>query len=70
MGLKLFILLGLVLCSSIVFASSVSKFVIVKDIAYVPSPINPNLHDKYVEEHYDKLVNVDGSISFVLKGDK
>lgn len=64
---KLFyILIGLIFTSSLVFSFVFNdKIRLVKDLPYVPSPINPNLHEAYIEKNYVKLINVDESISFI-----
>lgn len=61
-----YILIGLILTSSLVFSFAfIDKIRLVKNLPYVPSPINPNLHEAYIEKNYVKLINEDKSISFV-----
>lgn len=64
--IKMFLFLLLVF--GIVSASQGEQlFRIVKENAYVPSPINPEYLPTYILENYDTIINEDESISYTLK---
>jgi hypothetical protein len=67
MNKKIIFVLLIVCIVGTVFAFNIdSKTLrIVKDNAYVPSPIASEFHAKYIQENYVQIINEDETVSFV-----